>query len=164
MRRLMAGRSIGVLRQQMAEKGLAIGTQTIHRATLGEGGNRLESLAKIAEFFDTTVDQLLQYEGVDEAYWPFSEELQKKVLSLSDEELRRAENILRAQLDIPQQTLPAVTQTSQKAYGEGPADPYAGGREVDVGLPRTIEVPAPNKHGSSSKDQRPSHQKSGRGS
>lgn len=101
MRKLMGGRSIERLRAEMAKAGYKIGTSTIHRAVKGEVGNRLESLEKLAEFFDKTVDQLLQFDGVDETYWPFSDELQHAVTKLSPTELMRAENVLRAHLGMP---------------------------------------------------------------
>jgi phage repressor protein C with HTH and peptisase S24 domain len=56
----MGGRSIGKLRDEMAEAGIQIGTGTLHRAVKGELGNRVESLEKIAQFFRVTADQLLQ--------------------------------------------------------------------------------------------------------
>ncbi len=60
MARLMAGRSVGKLRMEMKEAGIDIGTGTLHRAIKGEGGNRIESLEKIAKFFRVSKDQLLQ--------------------------------------------------------------------------------------------------------
>jgi len=63
LRQLMRDRGIGgvgTLREAMAEAGISIGNSTLHRALLGQGGNRLQSLGKIARFFDVTVDQLLQ--------------------------------------------------------------------------------------------------------
>lgn len=63
MRRLMKDRGIGgigVLRDAMAAAGISIGTSTLHRAVQGQGGNRLQSLTKIAKFFDVATDQLLQ--------------------------------------------------------------------------------------------------------
>ena len=65
MRRLMRDRrigGIGALRDAMKEAELTIGTSTIQRAVQGQGGNRLQSLSKIARFFDVTTDQLLQPE------------------------------------------------------------------------------------------------------
>jgi SOS-response transcriptional repressor LexA len=44
----------------MVDAGISIGTSTLQRAREGQGGNRLQSLAKIARFFDVTTDQLLQ--------------------------------------------------------------------------------------------------------
>jgi len=85
LKKLMAARSIEKLRSDMAEQGIAIGTETIHRATLGKSGNRLESLAKIATFFSVTVDQLLQPDlGADLDAWPFSPELYTEVRRLDD--------------------------------------------------------------------------------
>lgn len=60
VRRLMAGRSVETLRNQMADAGLAIGSGTIHRAMKGEDGSRLASLEKLARFFGVSVENLLQ--------------------------------------------------------------------------------------------------------
>lgn len=60
MRRLMGGRSIDSLRKAMADAGVPIGTSSLHRVLKGEGGSRLETLDKIAAFFDVSTDQLLQ--------------------------------------------------------------------------------------------------------
>lgn len=60
MRRLLDGRSIDSVRKAMADAGLAIGTGSLHRVLKGEGGTRLETLEKIAAYFDVTPDQLLQ--------------------------------------------------------------------------------------------------------
>lgn len=63
IRTLMKSRGIGgigALRDHMAAAGVSIGTSTLHRAAQGQGGNRLQSLSKIARFFDVTTDQLLQ--------------------------------------------------------------------------------------------------------
>jgi phage repressor protein C with HTH and peptisase S24 domain len=60
MKRLMAGRSIDFVRRAMADAGVAIGAGSLHRALKGEAGSRLETLKKIASFFDVSPDQLLQ--------------------------------------------------------------------------------------------------------
>lgn len=162
MKRLRAGRSIGVLRAEMAAKGHKIGAGTLQRAINGEAGNRLESLEKIAEFFDTTVDQLLQFDGVDETYWPFSEELQQKVLRLSDEELLRAENILRGFVDLPKLSLSDFTNTRQLSTSQRGNVPYAGTPEDGAGVLDEAEVPASKLH-ERQRVQRPTHRKGGGG-
>jgi len=105
MRRLMKGRSIGALRAEMAQAGYAIGTGTLHRACLGMVGNRLESLEKIAAFFDTTAEQLLRPEGLTAPIWPFSLELQEQILQLEPKDLHHAEVAMWAHLrkPVPQQ-------------------------------------------------------------
>lgn len=58
---------IGALRQAMAERGIKIGAGTIQRALQGGGRNRVDTLGKLASFFDVTTDQLLQADlGLDE--------------------------------------------------------------------------------------------------
>lgn len=69
MRKLRGDRAIGVLRQEMAEKGIQIGTGTLHRADKGELGIRVESLEKIGQFFDVLAAQLLQ-PGLGSDNWP----------------------------------------------------------------------------------------------
>lgn len=166
MKRLRAGRSIGELRAEMAARGLKIGGGTLHRAIKGEAGNRLESLEKIAEFFDTTVDQLLQFEGVDDAYWPFSEELQKKVLTAPETTIQKLERLMRVELDMPeieQKLLPAV---NDREHSNSQAQPEAdtGATEDGAGGWQEHQVPASNnRHGSRQRNQRPSRAK-GRGS
>lgn len=162
MRRLMSGRSIGAIRAEMAQRGIKIGGGTLHRAVKGEVGNRLESLEKIAEFFDTTVDQLLQFDGVDDTYWPFSTDLQQKVLLLSDEELRKAENVLRAHLGLEQISASDFTNTSQLPYGTSAIATYPRAMEEGAELLDQADVPAPKKHGRKTV-RGPSHQKGGGG-
>ena len=71
MRQLRGERAIGVLRQEMAARGIQIGTSTLHRADKGEMGIRVESLAKIGEFFSVGADQLLQFDLGAQA-WPLT--------------------------------------------------------------------------------------------
>ena len=56
----MRGKSIGAVRAEMAAAGFSIGTGTLHRAVRGDEGIRLESMKKIAQFFDKTLDQMLR--------------------------------------------------------------------------------------------------------
>jgi transcriptional regulator with XRE-family HTH domain len=63
IRQLMRQRGIGgivALRTAMTEAGHPIGNSTLQRALKGADRNRLESLNKIAAFFDVTAEQLLQ--------------------------------------------------------------------------------------------------------
>jgi hypothetical protein len=163
MRRLMAGRSIATIRDQMAQKGLAIGTGTLHRAYLGQVGNRLESLEKIAEFFETTVDQLLQFDGVDSAYWPFSEELQQKVLLLSDEGLYQLETVMRAHLGMAQKPVTPITSYRQMDTDKRPTVEHHARTEEGAPLPQDIDLLAPKHDGRSKKIQRPPQHKGRRG-
>lgn len=99
-RRLRNGRSLETIRDQMAAQGMPIGMGTLHRAALGQAGNRLASLEKIAAFFAVTVDQLLQPDlGADLDAWPFSRELQEKVATLSPQKLLSLEVAMWTHLD-----------------------------------------------------------------
>lgn len=120
MKRLMAGRSIGALRQQMAQSGLAIGQETIQRAVLGKTGNRLESLQKLAAFFGVAADQLLQEElGADSTSWPFSMHLLERISALEPEELLSMERAMWAHLneDMPQEVVAARQKLRQLGAG-----------------------------------------------
>lgn len=71
MRKLRGERSIGVLRQEMLDRKIHVGTSTLHRADKGELGIRVESLEKIGQFFDVTAAQLLQPD-LGAGTWPLS--------------------------------------------------------------------------------------------
>lgn len=163
MKKLMAGRSIGQLRLQMKACGFDIGQGTLQRAIKGEVGNRLESLDKIARFFDTTVDQILQFNGVDETFWPFSDELQQKVLLLKDEELLKAENILRGFVGIPQKSVDGVTNATQLISGKTALDAYAAGTEEGGGAMEESAVPTPRSTNERQKVRKPTRQTGGGG-
>jgi hypothetical protein len=64
--RLRRGRAVGVLRAEMAEAGITIGTSTIQRALRGSDGLRVESLDKFAKFFGVARHQLLMESLGDE--------------------------------------------------------------------------------------------------
>lgn len=51
---------IGQLRKTMADAGFKVGTGAIVKATKGAAGIRVGTLGKFAQFFDVTVDQMLQ--------------------------------------------------------------------------------------------------------
>lgn len=152
MRKLRAGRSIGDLRAEMAKKGIKIGAGTLHRAIKGEVSNRLESLGKIAEFFEITIDQLLQFEGVDETYWPFSAELQQKVLALSTPEIERLEGVMRAHLGMSGNGA-VFTAEHQNGSGAKAAVAYPVAQEVGTRALDQAELPEPKQHGKRGKDR-----------
>lgn len=164
VRRLMAGRSIATVREQMAQKGLAIGTGTLHRAYLGNVGNRLESLEKIADFFETTVDHLLQFDGVGDAYWPFSDELQQEVLLLRDEELVKAENVLRAHLGLSQRNTSDLTNRKEIATDEREGISYPAGTEEGAGPLDEAEISEAPKRNARQTNRGPARQKGSGGS
>lgn len=67
----LGGRSVHVLRQQMAERGLPIGSGAIQAAKQGSRGVRLETLQKFADFFECSVIDLLRSPMTSEVPWPF---------------------------------------------------------------------------------------------
>ena len=60
MERLRKGRSVGGLRDDMAQEGLKIGTGTLVRLIEGDEGVRMESLSKIAGYFGVDVEHMLR--------------------------------------------------------------------------------------------------------
>lgn len=60
MDRLRKGRSIGGLREDMAAAGYAIGTGTLARLVNGDEGVRMESMSKVAAYFQIEVNELLK--------------------------------------------------------------------------------------------------------
>lgn len=60
MERLRKGRSIGGLREDMASAGHAIGTGTLARLLNGDEGVRMESMSKVAAYFQIEVEELLK--------------------------------------------------------------------------------------------------------
>jgi phage repressor protein C with HTH and peptisase S24 domain len=58
--RLKGAKSYEVLREEMAQKGISIGSGTLNRLANGDMGVRMKSIEKVAEFFRVSADQLLQ--------------------------------------------------------------------------------------------------------
>lgn len=84
-------------------------------------------------------------EAVDAA-WRFTEELQRKVLLLPDEELPKVENILRLHLDMPQKIASDLTNTKQlSSRGRGERS-YSVATEDGSGVLDEAEIPAPKQH------------------
>ncbi len=111
------------LREARKAKGM---TQTdlaraagVAQSTVGnvESGERdgASSLALLAEALDVRYRWLRDGEGpreVPRTVWPFSPELQARIRQLDTEALRRAENLLRSQLDMD--ALPRTEAASGK--------------------------------------------------
>jgi transcriptional regulator with XRE-family HTH domain len=98
MKRLLAGRGIGLMRKLMGEAGVHVGQGMLHNALHGKTGN-VRSLEKIARYFNVTVEQLLQPGlGDDMPVWPFSLELYQRVTKLNEQELQRLETAMRVHL------------------------------------------------------------------
>lgn len=140
MKRLMQARKIGGiggLRAAMAAHGLSIGQETVANAVNGLAKNRLQSLNKIAQFFDVTVDQLL---GVEEAFWPFSADLQQRVLQMDEGQLQRLEGVMRAHLGM---------QVESMAYSKSTVDAeqQTGGSGVVHGSAVRYADPSPQEGG-----------------
>ncbi|WP_431509880.1 helix-turn-helix domain-containing protein [Variovorax sp. DAIF25] len=89
---LMGSRSIATLRQEMAERGIAIGSAAIQAAKQGSRGIRLETLQKFADFFGCQVHQLLQSGDLaSEGTWPFKK--------LTEAEFRRASSEMKEEAE-----------------------------------------------------------------
>jgi transcriptional regulator with XRE-family HTH domain len=125
------------------------------RATIGawEKGRNLPDalwLRRLARLYDTTADFLVGQ--TDTTFWPFTDELRKKVLLLSDEELARAEDVLRAHLGLPQQTGHSAQRTQKTPYVVTDELGDTRAKEVGTGLPKHLAGPEPqNKHASRQK-------------
>lgn len=57
--KIAGGRAFGVMREAMAEAGLAIGTGTLQRLAEGDMGVRVDSIQKLAHFGGMTVEELI---------------------------------------------------------------------------------------------------------
>lgn len=88
------GRSIQVLRQQMAERGMPIGSAAIQATKLGSRGVRLETLQKFADFFGCSVVDLLAPEDQATVAWPFQRLSPAAYASVSSEVKAAAEDML----------------------------------------------------------------------
>jgi len=105
VRKLMRNRGIGgigKLRAAMGQAGYKIGNSTLLRALQGGSGNRLESIEKLAAFFDVTSDQLLQPNlGADQE--PEREDQPRapgaRFDALSEDEQRFIDNLREIQVD-----------------------------------------------------------------
>ena len=98
-----------------------------------------------------------------EVAWRFTEELQQKVLRLQDEELRRAENILRGFVDLPHLISSDFANSRQHSSSQHGNVPYAVATEDGAGVLDEAEVPAPKTNGRSERVQGPARRKGGGG-
>lgn len=98
------------------------------------------------------------FDADQNAYWPFTDELQQKVAILSDEELTKAENVLRAHLGMRQKVVSVFTNNTQIADEEPGHGRHSRDTEEGAGPLAEAEVPAPNKHARKT-DRRPARQK-----
>jgi hypothetical protein len=124
---------------------------------------------EIANALGLTVDQIegleaLPWERFPEGRgWPLSEELQQKVLLLSDEELYRLETVMRAHLGIAQKTGPTLTVRRQMDTDRRSTVEHDARTEEGAPLPQDIDLLAPKHDGRSKKIQRPAQHKGRRG-
>lgn len=97
------------------------------------------------------------------AEWPFTTELQRKVLLLQEEELLQAENILRGLVRLPSISSSDFANSKHFSTGELGGSPYPEGPEDGAGVLDEIEAPASNKNGRTQRVQGPSRRKGGSG-
>lgn len=90
----LGARSIQGLRQEMAERGITIGSGAIHAAKMGSRGVRLETLQKFADFFGCSVLDLLRSPASVEATWPFKRLDPTGFAKVNDEVKAAAEDML----------------------------------------------------------------------
>lgn len=99
------GRSIQALRQQMAERGVPIGSAAIQAVKMGSRGVRLETLQKFADFFGCKVVDLLIPEDQTTVAWPFQRLTPAAYAAISGDVKEAAEDML--------------ISSSKRAGGEG---------------------------------------------
>lgn len=83
---LMGDRSVARLRKEMADAGLAIGSNAIQAAKIGSLGLRLGTAQKFAQFFGLSLSDLLRDESIERQKIANA----KSALSALDSEQRRA--------------------------------------------------------------------------
>lgn len=100
----------------------------------------------------------------DPASWRFSDELQRAVIHLSDDEVAKAENVLRAHLGLPQHSVTEFANASPSQSAASATRQYAETTEVGAGALEEAEIPASKRHARRRKtDREPARQKGGRG-
>ena len=114
---LMAGRSVGALRLEMAERGMAIGSGAIQAAKIGSRGLRLETLQKFADFFGCQLYELLTPGEEIATTWPFTKLDPKEFARASAEIKEEAEAML-------------IRSAKRASLGELPPTPGIDNREA----------------------------------
>jgi hypothetical protein len=153
--------SLSAAATELTRRGFPIQKQAIGAWEVGRNVPDALWLRRIARLYRTSIDVLAG--NSDEEVWPFTDELQKKVIHLSDEELSKAENVLRAHLGLPQLPLSVFHQPAQMSTTLDTAAEQDTSQEVGVGWPEQDNLAAPSSNGSRSEDRRRPRQKSGRG-
>lgn len=112
--RALVGTDLGAL----AALGREVGTPRSHLSAilLGTRGIGDTLAAKLERHFEKPAGW---FDLEDGASWPFSAELKSKVLALTDEELRDAENVLRAHLRMATIPIPNTVEQSQQRHTSG---------------------------------------------
>jgi transcriptional regulator with XRE-family HTH domain len=151
--------------EELGRRGHAIKRGTI--SAWEKGRNVVDALwlRRLARLYNTTADALVG-STTHLSVWPFSTELQQKVLRLSDEELLRAENVLRAHLGLTSNSSSAATNSTKSAYDQRLQRPYPAAMEEGVGLPPHMDLnnlSTPSSHGRAKKHQRSARNKGGGG-
>lgn len=145
-----AGYSLQSAADELTKRGFEI-----KRGTIGawETGRNLPDalwLQRLARVYATTVDAMT---GDENGAWPFSEELQETVLLLSDEELYRAETVLRAHLGLPQNRVSRGSRKQQFDTVKSTPDVHHPALEDGAGWPEEHQVPAPKEHDRRTQDR-----------
>lgn len=125
-----------------------------------KGRNVIDALRlkHLARAYETTTDALVGSASAARN-WPFSDELQQKVLSLKDEQVFRLENVMRAHLGL----IPQSASSLPSGSAEGQQSDYSGRLEVGTGALNNAEIPAPQRNAPRTQDRRPKRRQGGRG-
>lgn len=158
---LAAARIDAGLTQDDVATELELVKQTISAWENGRNLPDALSLRRLSRLYRCSTDALV---GVDhQPKWPFSMELQEKVLGLSDEELLRAENVLRGFVDLPRINASDFANIKKLSSGQQGQQPYAGSMEAGAALLKDAEdFSAPEKN-ERQRVQKPAGRKGGRG-
>lgn len=124
---------------------------------------------EIANALGLTVDQIEGIEPLpwerfaDGSGWPFSEELHRKVVILSDEEIYRLETVMRAHLGMAQKPAPLLGARRQMDTDNQATVEHHSRKEDGAGLPQDIDLLAPSSDGRSEEVSRPKRRTGRRG-
>lgn len=124
---------------------------------------------EIANALGLTVDQVEGIEPLpwerfsDGGGWPFSDELHRKVIILSDEQLYRLETVMRAHLGMTQKTMAPAPNIRQLDTATRQIVEHDLRKEDGAGLPQDIDLLAPKTSGRSKEVSRPKQRPGRRG-
>ena len=130
--RQAAGYTLDTAVAELARRGFKISRGTIGAWETGRNLPDALWLGRMARLYENSIDQLVGH-APPATRWPFSEELRQMVLPLSDEELARAENVLRAHLGMPVQVLEHSTGGTEQLHAHVvPVSAHSGYRSSTV--------------------------------